>query len=203
MPLIKGHSQKVISENIKELIKSGHKPKQAIAAALANARKYKKMSDGGQVVEEGGMEDMPHPEKFHGGMDEPMSKMDEKGPEDYQRSLNEIREDGEYYADEVNNPNEMEEEKHFAAALRKKAMHQLSPEHYAMGGLVQDGPEGDEPVGNKPSEDMRGVSHEDMEEPTHVGKPMMKEPSGMGLSEEAKRALHEKKRKRNFTGYSR
>ena len=39
MPLKKGSSKKVIGENISEMIKSGHAKKQAIAAALEQARK--------------------------------------------------------------------------------------------------------------------------------------------------------------------
>lgn len=39
MPLHKGTSKKVIGENIKEMEEAGHPPKQAIAAALNNARK--------------------------------------------------------------------------------------------------------------------------------------------------------------------
>jgi hypothetical protein len=39
MPLAKGKSKKVISENISEMEKSRHKPSQAIAASLNEARK--------------------------------------------------------------------------------------------------------------------------------------------------------------------
>jgi len=39
MPLKKGSSQKVVSENIMEMMHSGHPQKQAIAASLSEARK--------------------------------------------------------------------------------------------------------------------------------------------------------------------
>lgn len=42
MPLIKGSSRKVISENIREMKAAGHPIKQAIAAALRTADESKK-----------------------------------------------------------------------------------------------------------------------------------------------------------------
>ena len=42
MPLKKGSSKKVISENIAELIRSGYKREQAVAIAYSNAKKSKK-----------------------------------------------------------------------------------------------------------------------------------------------------------------
>lgn len=39
MPLKKGTSKKIIGKNISEMERSGHKPSQAIAAALSEARK--------------------------------------------------------------------------------------------------------------------------------------------------------------------
>ena len=42
MPLIKSGSKKTMQKNIKELIKSGKDPKQAIAISYAQAKKAKK-----------------------------------------------------------------------------------------------------------------------------------------------------------------
>ena len=51
MPLTKGSSQKTISHNIEEMIRSGHPQKQAIAAALNTARSAKAF--GGEQITAG------------------------------------------------------------------------------------------------------------------------------------------------------
>lgn len=233
MPLMKGHSQKVVGHNIKEMMKSGHPKMQAIAASLAKARKYKKMADGGMVLGEepeyeddsdpyvpmakGGMvgsseefDDNEDPMVAHKGHNAPreapaqtsMAQMDKRDPEDYDRSLNEIRMDGEYYPNEVANPNEQEESSKFASALRKKAQMEMGPEseNYAMGGLVQ--PEHDPDMGNKPSENMDDSTEEPLNDMPGRGQKMehrmMGDPSGPGISLEAKEALERKKKGRRF-----
>ena len=45
MPLKSGKSQKVISQNIREMISAGHPRKQAIAAALSKSHGGKKRKD--------------------------------------------------------------------------------------------------------------------------------------------------------------
>ena len=42
MPLKKGRSNKVVSQNIREMMAAGHPQKQAIAAALSNAGRSNK-----------------------------------------------------------------------------------------------------------------------------------------------------------------
>jgi len=42
MPLKKGSSRATIAANIREMVKAGHPPKQAVAAALRQARSSRK-----------------------------------------------------------------------------------------------------------------------------------------------------------------
>lgn len=47
MPLKTGHGTHIVSSNIRELIKAGHPQKQAVAIALSQDRKARKMAYGG------------------------------------------------------------------------------------------------------------------------------------------------------------
>jgi len=49
MPLIKSGSRAAVSQNIREMMHAGHPQKQAIAAALSNARRYGRKAGGGGV----------------------------------------------------------------------------------------------------------------------------------------------------------
>lgn len=150
MPLMKGRDAKTVSSNIKEMVKAGHKPKQAIAAALSMKRKSKMMSEGGAVEGDYDLD------------------------EEHERTMEELMIQGDQPA--VANPQTHDE----AMSLAMRLSNEREMEEYAMGGLVQDGPAGDEPVGNKPSEDMSSHA-EDMQ-----------------LSDAAMMAIAEKKRKRKF-----
>ncbi len=288
MPLMKGHSPKVVSSNIKELVKTGRPVKQAVAIALANKRKYqkmyrggmaqggmtsaegdtpqveqdtknqvlenelngmhkggrvKRMAMGGQAVDDGGMGDMPPEEmgaadnpdhdKYYnkkampepeyeddetydplsldivsGGLakNESRSEMDDTGPDDKKRSLNEIREDGEYYPAEVANPVRLDQRQMFAKALHEKALGEEGDEEsYSEGGLVEDGPEGDEPVGTLPTDIMDDGTEAPMStepmKPDGLEHRVMDDPTGPELSEEAKEAIRNKKRSRRYGMY--
>jgi hypothetical protein len=47
MPLIKSGSREARDTNIREMIRSGHEPRQAVAASYSNQRKYSRKSKRG------------------------------------------------------------------------------------------------------------------------------------------------------------
>lgn len=195
MPMKKGHSQEVVSSNIKELMHSGRKPKQAIAIALANARKYKKMAEGGYV--EGDDEEGSH--NVGGDMGEPGEAVYPMGEDDQglsdnvmeAQSLASALQSERYAAND--NMVEYESDDNVAGKKMNK------------GGQVQ--PEHDTNVGNKP--DLEWIND-------GTGEPMSSMPkkpasvehanadAGMtlGLSEDAKEALRKKKMNRRYGSYN-
>lgn len=175
MPMKKGHSHAVIQQNIKEMISAGHDPKQAVAASLATARKYKKMAMGGMVDADDDADEGTN------------------NTEDSQRSLGEIQAQGRSLPQEVENPEmEMHADK-LAKALYDKAQ-ENEMMAFSKGGLVEDM---DTDEGTKPSMDMVAMTEEPMDD--EPMKPAPAEHTMMGLSEEAKMALMAKKRKRMFS----
>lgn len=174
MPMKKGHSPEVVRQNVREMISAGHAPKQAIAAALSNARKYKKMADGGMVD----MDD-----------DEGMGTDNSEGAE---RSLGELNEQGAYHPEQVASPEQEEFSSHLAKALYKKSEEEGMMK-YADGGLVEGDTYDNMEVANKPSEDMMDSTEEPMsDEP-------MKPSDHRELSEAAKMALMMRKKSRRFS----
>lgn len=180
MPLKKGHSQEVVSGNIRELMQSGRPQKQAIAAALSNARKYKKLSAGGYADFDEGAESDDDTEA--------------------NRSINELQSMGEDRPDEIMNPESQDEERMLARALFNRA--ESDELHMAMGGLVQ--PEHGMPLGNKPSEDMSSTTEEPMSsepaKPSELDHALIDGvPASPGLSDDALAAISERKKRRRFS----
>lgn len=173
MPMKPGRKPEVISSNIREMVRAGHKPKMAIAAALSHARKTA-MADGGMVMD--GDYDLD---------------------EEHERGLTDLMIQGDQPP--VANPQTEHMEKSLAMKLHKA---DEDEEYYAMGGLVQGGPSDDEPVGNKPEEDMSSMTEEPLPEerkPAALGHSVIDGvPQGKGLSEEAMKALEAKKKMRRF-----
>ncbi len=167
MPLIKSGKKEAVGQNIKEMMKSGYKSKQAIAASLSNQRKYKMMAEGGMV--------------------------DDDLDSEHERSLYELMAQGDQMP--VASPEVEKEQMSLASKLHEE--HEAM-EPYASGGLV-------EPMsGEEEPEVHAGVTSEPMSDepmkPADVGHKVIDGvPALMGaLSEEAKKAIMEKKRKRMF-----
>jgi hypothetical protein len=195
MPLKKGHSAEIVSHNIKEMVKAGHPQKQAIAAAMAMKRKSMKMAKGGMVS--------------HDYDEEAGSDWDQ----DAVRGLEELNELGKEQEAAIESPEHHEAEKMFAKKLWEKSEEEhmgmahggMLKHKMAHGGLVE--PEHAEEEESKPE---LGWIDDGSEEPMEVEEHAMgahgpdehkieeSVPPSMGLSEEAKKAIDERKKKRRF-----
>lgn len=123
MPLKKGYSRDVVSHNIQEMMRSGHPQKQAIAAALSTARKYKKMATGGLVNDDfdeagspqpvGAEEDSYETSKPSAAAQHP----DFAPPKDIERNIPIEMEMGEYHPSLVENPEKQSFDRRLAAAI--------------------------------------------------------------------------------------
>lgn len=176
MPLKMGTSPETVSMNVKELMKSGRPQKQAVAIAMAHKRKSaKRMAEGGMVDADDDMD------------------AGTNNSEQALRSLSEIQEQGDMNPADITNPERQMQQDHLAKALFDKAQKSEVLE-FAEGGLVQGMNDGLN--GNEPDLDLDAGSEEPMaDEPS---KPAAVEHAMAGLSDAAKMALMEKKKKRKF-----
>ena len=178
MPLVKGHSKEVVSENIKRAMKAGSPQKQAIAIALTSARRYKKMAEGGMV----------DPDYDAGDA----SDFDQ----DAVRGLNELRIEGKFQENENASPKEENDEQMLARALQKQSE---KMEYMALGGLVEDpeDPGTEEPsvTEDQPTEEPMFEEAGDLAELDH---PVIDGSRGKGLTKEQMEAIADKKKKRRF-----
>lgn len=177
MPLKMGVSPETVSGNVKELMKSGRPQKQAVAIAMAHKRKSKIM------MAKGGMVDA----------DDDMDA-GTNNSEEALRSLAEIQEQGEMNPSSITNPSYQKDRDLLAKALFDKAQ-QSEELSFAEGGLVVGASDGMN--GSEPDLDLDAGTEESMsDEPS---KPAAVEHAPMsGLSEEARMAIMEKKKRRKF-----
>lgn len=162
-------------KEVKEMVRSGMKPRAAIAEALAKKRKM--MAQGGMIdasdasAMDEGSPAIPADDTMNddGGSSENV--------EQKQRSIDEIARQGRFQEESIASPAQESRDMMLAKALGES--------NFAMGGLVEDEFE-DGVNGNEPSEDM------DMSAP----KPA--EPAPEGLSEAMMMEIAERKKKRRY-----
>lgn len=116
MPLMKSHTDEARQKNIQEMIDAGHDPKQAVAAGYAMQKKYKKMYDGGNVIDDYDSD--------------ATSDMDQEAD----RSLGELRDLGAQHPEVIQNPEQHELE----MKLAKKLHEEVESQELYSGGLVED-----------------------------------------------------------------
>lgn len=227
MPLKKGHSKEVVGSNIREMVGAGHPVKQAVAASLAKARKYKNMKDGGWSEGEDEsadeiIEDSEHTpfEEQHLGQQHP-SEVANPETQDFHRKFFDALTDSsledkemgelEYMADGGATPNPSPEPADYQNMSiidrAKAAMQGIDPytdkkkPGYAGGGLVQEEFD-DEPLGNKPEPKSDGTEEPMSSEPYKPdGLEHKKEGSpkrAMGINEETMNVINERKKNRRF-----
>jgi len=180
MPMIKGSSPQAVSANVKELMKSGRKQKQAVAIALAHKRKYAK---GGMVDQDadGGFIDASDAEEMG---DNDLHMHDSLSPDDggygsanneqKQRSVDQIAKQGRFQEESIANPHQQTMDRALALAL----------DNYAMGGLIEGGEDGID--GSEPNEDMELQGAEGAE------------PEPSGLPEMFLKEIADRKKKRRY-----
>lgn len=161
-----------MAKNIKDMVRSGMKPKHAVASFLADKYKEKKMSQGGVV-----------------GMDEDDGSSEEPGMPVYPMKDGE---DGlsDIVMQEQALAKHLQEERYAANdnTVSYESNDAVSGSKMNRSGVEQ--PEHGEALGTKP--DLDWINEDRTEQP------MPKVPSGMGLSDEAKMAIEKKKKARRF-----
>jgi len=207
MPLKKGHSREVISQNIREMIASGHPAKQAIAAALANSRKSKKMAEGGMVEHESlehKMDSDPEQDLGFGSIDS-AHDAGRAGEPVYPVGM-----DPDGLSQNVMDEQALARAIQAAGHRANDNSHDFNPDDsvagskMAHGGLVED--HANNMVGSKPDldfiDDGTGEPMSSMPmKPADVAHAPASAGMTMALSEEAKRALAMKKAKRSYGKY--
>jgi hypothetical protein len=172
MPLKPGNSHEIVSSNIKEMVRSGMKPKQAIAAALSHARKSKKMAEGGLVESQMDSDDAVG--DMAGKPTYPM------GDDDQGLSPNVMSQQ------ELSDALQSSHSK--ANSVSYEAESEPSGSKLDEAGLEDEADSLHSSLGSKPSQDMSSSVEDRSRMPS----------GGMGLSDEAMKALAAKKARRRF-----
>lgn len=174
----KGHSTATVSHNIREKVKAGMHPKQAIASSLASARKYKGMAMGGYVEGEDEDDGSVDSAADAGAPGQPVYPMDH---------------DDQGLSESV----EMVGMLAKALQAQKYGKNDNSVSYKADAPVM--GKEMDEPS----LLDESGVMHEELgskpfEDSVEPKKPASMDHAAAGLTDDARKAIEERKRKRIF-----
>lgn len=205
MPLIKSGSRKALQTNIREMVRSGHKPKVAIAASLANQRKH--LAEGGEVDGDHderedlglGSVDSAHDEGLAGEAVYPEG-MDDEGLSDNVMDAEALAEGLQARRTKANNNHNSFESDDMVAGQKMNKGGQVQSEH-------------GQPEGNKPALDWEddgngepmSVQAESQGQPGSLEHRPMRDAAGAvepsGLSEEARKAIAKKKAGRKIFNY--